>query len=49
MMERREKSCGKEVGRVVGKGEKMRRMERSVSGRSESSYNGEVEEEGEGG
>ena len=34
-------------GRVVGKGEKMRRVERSVSGRSESS-SGEVEEEVEG-
>ena len=49
MMQRKEKSCGKEVGRVVGEGEKMRRVERSVSGRSESSYSGEVEEEGEGG
>ena len=48
MMQRREK-CGKEVGRVVGKGENMKRVERSVSGRSESSYSGEVEEEGEGG
>ena len=48
MMQRREKSCGKEVGRVVGKGEKMRRVERSVSGRSESS-SGEGEEEVEGG
>ena len=48
MMQRREK-CGKEVGRVVGEGEKMRRVERShVSGRSESS-SGEVEEEVEGG
>ena len=34
--------------RVVGEGEKMRRVERSVSGRSESS-SGEVEEEVEGG
>ena len=48
MMQRREKSCGKEVERVVGEGEKMRRVERSVSGRSESS-SGEVEEEVEGG
>ena len=48
VMQRREKSCGKEVGRVVGEGEKMRRVERSVSGRSESS-SGEVEEEVEGG
>ena len=47
MMQRREK-CGKEVGRVVGEGEKMRRVETSVSGRSESS-SGEVEEEVEGG
>ena len=48
MMQRREK-CGKEVGRVVGEGENMRRVEtRSVSGRSESS-SGEVEEEVEGG
>ena len=39
MMQRREK-CGKEVGRVVGEGEKMRRVERSVSGRSGSSYSG---------
>ena len=48
MMQRREKSCRNEVGRVVGEGEKMRRVERSVSGRSESS-SGEMEEEGEGG
>ena len=48
MMQRREKSCGKEMGRVVGEGEKMRRVERSVSGRSESSSR-EVEEEVEGG
>ena len=47
MMQRREK-CGKEVGRVVGEGEKMRRVEKSVSGRSESS-SGEVEEEVEEG
>ena len=47
MMQRREK-CGKEVGRVVGEGENMRRVERSVSGRSESSRR-EVEEEVEGG
>ena len=47
MMQRREK-CGKEVGRVVGEGEKMRRVERSVSGRNESS-SGEGEEEVEGG
>ena len=47
MMQRREK-CGKEVGRVVGEGEKMRRVEKNVSGRSESS-SGEVEEEVEGG
>ena len=47
MMQRREK-CGKEVGRVVGEGENIRRVERSVSGRSESS-SGEVEEEVEGG
>ena len=46
-MQRREK-CGKEVGRVVGEGEKMRRVEKSVSGRSESSR-GEREEEVEGG
>ena len=32
MMQRREKSCGKEVGRVVGEGEKMKRVERNVSG-----------------
>ena len=31
-MHRREK-CRKEVGRVVGEGEKMRKVERSVSGR----------------
>ena len=49
MMQRREKLCGKEVERVVGEGEKMRRVERSVSGRSENSYSREVEEEGEGG
>ena len=36
------------MGRVVGEGENMRRMERSVSGRSESS-SGEVQEEVEGG
>ena len=47
MMQRREK-CGKEVGRVVGEGEKMRRVEKSLSGRSESSSR-EVEEEVEGG
>ena len=47
MMQRREK-CGKEVGRVVGEGENMRRVERSVSRRSESSR-GEGEEEVEGG
>ena len=47
MMHRREK-CGKEVGRVVGKGENMRRVERSVSRRSESS-SGKGEEEVEGG
>ena len=47
MMQRREK-CGKEVGRVVREGENMRRVERSVSGRSESS-SGEVEEEVERG
>ena len=47
MMQRREK-CGKEVGRVVGEGEKMRRVERSVSGRSEI-FSREVEEEVEGG
>ena len=40
--------CRKEVGRVVGEGENMRRVERSVSGRSESS-SGEEEEEVEGG
>ena len=39
MMQRREK-CGKEVGRVVGEGENMRREKRSVSGRSESSSGG---------
>ena len=37
------------MGRVIGEGENMRRVERSVSGRSESSYSGEVEEEREGG
>ena len=42
MMHRSEK-CGKEVGRVVGKGENMRRVERSESS------SGEVEEEVEGG
>ena len=42
MMQRREK-CGKEVGRVVGEGENMRRVERSESS------SGEVEEEVEGG
>ena len=47
MMQRRER-CGKEVERVVGEGEKTRRVEKSVSGRSESS-SGEVEEEVEGG
>ena len=47
MMHRRQK-CGKEVGRIVGEGENMRRVERSVSGRSESS-SGEVEEEMKGG
>ena len=47
MIQRREK-CGKEVERAVGEGEKMRRVEKSVSGRSESS-SGEVEEEVEGG
>ena len=47
MIQRREK-CGKEVARVVGDGKNMRRVERSVSGRSESS-SGEVEEEVEGG
>ena len=48
MMHRREK-CRKEVGRVVGEAwENMRRVERSGSGRSESS-SGEVEEEVEGG
>ena len=36
------------MGRVVGEGENMRRVERSVSGRSESSR-GEGEEEVEGG
>ena len=36
------------MGRVVGEGENMRRVERSVSGRSESS-SGEVEEEVEEG
>ena len=34
MMHRREK-CGKEVGRVVGEGENMRRVERSCRGRGE--------------
>ena len=43
MMQRREKSCGKEVGRVVGEGENMRRVERTESS------SGEVEEEVEGG
>ena len=47
MMQRRRK-CEKEVERVVGEEENMRRVERSVSGRSESS-SGEVEEEVEGG
>ena len=47
VMHRRQK-CGKKVGRVVGEEENMRRVERSVSGRSESS-SGEVEEEVEGG
>ena len=47
MMHKRQK-CGKEVGIVVGEGENMRRVERSVSRRSESS-SGEVEEEVEGG
>ena len=47
MMHTRQK-CGKEVGRVVGEEENMRRVERSVSGRSEIS-SGEVEEEVEGG
>ena len=47
MMQRREK-CGKEVGRVVGEGKNMRKVERSVSGRSESS-SGKGEEEVEGG
>ena len=47
MMHRRQK-CGKEVGRVVGEEENMRRVERSVSGRSEIS-SGEVQEEVEGG
>ena len=47
MMHRREK-CGKEVGRVVGEGENMWRVERSVSGRSEI-CSGEVEEEVERG
>ena len=42
MMQRREK-CGKEVERVVGEGENMRRVERSESS------SGEGEEEGEGG
>ena len=36
------------MGRVVGEGENRRRVERSVSGRSESS-SGEVVEEVEGG
>ena len=36
------------MGRVVGEGENMRRVERSVSGRSEI-CSGEVEEEVEGG
>ena len=36
------------MGRVVGEGENMRRVERSVSRRSESS-SGEAEEEVEGG
>ena len=35
--------CGKEVGRVVGEGENMRRIERSESS------SGDVEEEVEGG
>ena len=48
MMQRREK-CGEEVGRVIGEGDNMRRMERSVSGRSGRSVSGEVEEEVEGG
>ena len=48
MMQRRKKSCRKEVGRVVREGENMRRVERNVSGRSESS-SGEVEEVVEGG
>ena len=47
MMQRRQK-CEKEVGRVVGEEENMRRVERSVSGRNKSS-SGEVEEEVEGG
>ena len=42
MMQRRER-CGKEVERVVGEGENMRRVERSES------CSGEVEEEVEGG
>ena len=42
MMQRREK-CGKEVGRVIGEGENMRRVERIESS------SGEVEEEVEGG
>ena len=46
-MQRKEK-CGKEVERVVGEGKNMRRVERSVSRRSESSR-GEGEEEVEGG
>ena len=46
-MHKREK-CGKEVGRVVEEGQNMRRVERSVSGRSEI-CSGEVEEEVEGG
>ena len=44
-MQRREK-CGKEVGRVVGEGENMRRVERSVSGSESSSGEGEEEVEG---
>ena len=47
MMHRRQK-CGKEVGRVVGEEEIMRRVERSVSRRNEI-CSGEVEEEVEGG
>ena len=47
MMHRREK-CGKEVEKVVGEEKNMRRVERSVSERSEIS-SGEVEEEVEGG